>query len=267
MDERIGHLLGWLAGESTDAADTLAGWATSTGLSRRELLRAMINIRPARPVPAEMLALEASLLADELALRGVVDADSLRPIADDDRLALWQGDITRLRVDAIVNAANAQLLGCFAPLHRCIDNAIGTAAGMGLRQELASIMAERGRPEPTGTAALTGGHCLPASHVLHTVGPIIRGPLRPVDADLLASCYRSCLAAAAASGLVSVAFCCISTGEFGYPQAEAADTAIATVRAELAHHPTIERVIFNVFTDTDHAIYRRLLGPDALHDV
>lgn len=259
MDERVRFLIDWLTRESDRAAEAVAAWSSS-GVDDRQVLRALTNMRPAVAVPQEVLAAETALLADELAQVELIDAMALPTIADQPRLALWRGDITRLRVDAIVNAANSALLGCFAPLHRCIDNAIHSAAGMGLRGECARIMA--GGLMSTGTAVLTGGYCLPAGHVLHTVGPIIRGPVTNQDESLLASCYTSCLQTAVAAGLASVAFCCISTGEFGYPKQAAARTAIDTVRAELAHHPSIERVVFNVFTEQDHAIYRDLLGPD-----
>ncbi|MDO5093945.1 MAG: macro domain-containing protein, partial [Propionibacteriaceae bacterium] len=215
-----------------------------------------------RPVPAEIMQAQNQLLASEVTARGVVDGARLPSLADEPRITLWKGDITQLRVTAIVNAANPQLLGCFWPLHRCIDNAIHSAAGMGLREECARIMSQRGRPEPAGTATLTGAYCLPALHVVHTVGPVVRDRLTSEHEGQLASCYTSCLEAAVGAGCSTIAFCCISTGEYGYPKDKAADVAVGVVSDCLPRYPTIRKVIFNVFTSDDEAIYRKLLGPD-----
>ncbi len=263
LDALISTVLDWAITDSPEAAARLAQLPRASQVERRVLLRALLNLREPGPIPAAIQADLDQLLAAELAERGVVAGDQLPATAADPRLVLWRGDITRLQVDAIVNAANSALLGCFVPLHRCIDNAIGSAAGPGLRNECAAIMAQRGRPEPTGTATLTGGYCLPAAHVIHTVGPIVRGELTDNHEAQLVSCYRSCLQAMDDAGLRSIALCCISTGEFGYPKAPAARTAVATVRDYLAGETGIERVIFNVFTDEDLATYRQLLGPDA----
>ena len=182
------------------------------------------------------------------------------------RLVLWQGDITRLAVDAIVNAANSALLGCFVPGHRCIDNVIHSAAGLQLREACAVLMRAQGHDEPTGRAKITPGFNLPARYVLHTVGPIIapdsRGQYAPTEKDAarLAACYRSCLGLAREQGLRSVAFCCISTGEFHYPKRAAAEIAIRTVRDWLTETGGGMKVVFNVFLDEDAAIYRELLG-------
>ena len=175
-------------------------------------------------------------------------------------MALWRGDITRLKADAIVNAANSALLGCFCPCHGCIDNAIHSAAGLQLREECRRIMEAQGHPEPSGRAKITGGHALPARHVLHTVGPVIRGRVTSQDREALASCYRSCLELAAGHGLETVAFCCISTGEFRFPRGEAAAIAVEAVENFLRRDTSIRKVIFNVFQDEDEALYRRLLG-------
>ena len=192
----------------------------------------------------------------------LLDADALPVTAGRPQLALWQGDITRLRADAIVNAANAALLGCFHPCHGCIDNAIHSAAGLQLRDECARIMDAQGRPEPAGRAKLTPGFNLPARYVLHTVGPIVAGDVTRRDRAELAACYRACLELAAEHGLSSVAFCCVSTGEFRFPNQEAAEIAVGTVTDFLSAPSSLQKVIFNVFKDTDRHIYRRLLGPD-----
>ena len=173
-----------------------------------------------------------------------------------------RGDITRQSTDAIVNAANSAMLGCFQPLHACIDNAIHSAAGPGLRQECADIMAARGRPEPTGTATVTGGYHLPAAHVIHTVGPAVEGEVGEEHRRLLASSYRSFLLAAEDLRATSIALCCISTGIFGYPKTEAAAVAVRTVREVLPHCQSLTKVVFNVFDPIDESIYRGLLGPD-----
>ena len=172
---------------------------------------------------------------------------------------MWRGDITTLQVDAIVNAANSGLTGCYSPLHGCIDNAIHTFAGVKLRLECAKIMEKQGFPEPMGTAKITKAYNLPCKHVLHTVGPMISGALTQTDCQELASCYRSCLELAAESSLESVAFCCISTGEFHFPNELAAQIAVETVKDFLKKQTSVKKVIFNVFKDLDKAIYEKLL--------
>ena len=175
-------------------------------------------------------------------------------------IRLWQGDITRLAADAIVNAANSQMLGCFVPCHGCIDNAIHTAAGLQLRLECARIMGQQGREEPTGRAKITKAYNLPCRYGLHTVGPIIYGSVTAEDRQLLASCYRSCLELAKRYDLENVAFCCISTGEFRFPNELAAEIAVSTAEEFLREEEGRMEVIFNVFKDKDYEIYRRLLG-------
>ena len=230
--------------------------------AQRRLLRALMNVRPPMPLAPDFLAVQDALLSAERKARGVVDGAALPAVPAEPRLALWRGDITRLRADAIVNAANSGLLGCFVPCHGCIDNAIHSAAGLQLRAECHAIMEAQGFPEPNGRAKLTKGYALPARYVLHTVGPIVRGRVTEQDRSELASCYRSCLETAAAHGLRSVAFCCISTGEFHFPDREAAEIAVGTVTDVLRGNTSIERVIFNVFKDLDAEIYRDILGPD-----
>ena len=227
--------------------------------AQRELLRALMNVRPPHPLSEEFLRMQDALLSAEREARGVVDVMTLPAVPSDARIVLWQGDITRLNADAIVNAANSALLGCFIPCHRCIDNAIHSAAGLQLRAACEELMKRQGHPEPTGAAKITAGYNLPARHVLHTVGPIVHGTLTEEHRQLLASCYRSCLALAAKHGLKSVAFCCISTGEFHFPNDAAAEIAVREVRAFLAENTSVERVVFNVFKDADLHIYERLL--------
>ena len=227
--------------------------------SRRYLLRCLMNVRQPRALSESFLRAQDTLLSREREEKGVVQVAELPSVPGDGRLILWQGDITRLDADAIVNAANSALLGCFRPGHNCIDNVIHSAAGLQLREECAAIMRAQGHEEPTGQAKLTGGYNLPARHVLHTVGPIITGPLTNRDRALLASCYRACLELAAGKGLKSVAFCCISTGVFRFPKQEAAKVAVQTVREYLRNDRTIEKVIFCVHGDENRKIYEKLL--------
>lgn len=226
----------------------------------RQVFRGLRNLRLPGPISPQWQKLQDEFLLAEREEKGVMEALTLPVLAAYPNIALWQGDITRLRVDAIVNAANSALLGCFYPCHGCIDNAIHSAAGLQLREKCAQIMG--GRKEKTGEAKITKGYNLPAKYVLHTVGPIVHGDVTEQDRRELASCYRSCLKLAAEHGLESVAFCCISTGEFRFPNQEAAEIAVETVRKFLKKRTCVQRVVFNVFKDVDRDIYRRLLGPD-----
>ncbi len=231
--------------------------------SKRNLLRSLMNVRMASPLPDNILTLQNEELAEQCREKGIVRLDSIPVSPLNPLIRLWQGDITRLKVDAIVNAANSQMLGCFIPLHRCIDNAIHSAAGMQLREECASIMRAQGHDEPTGHAKITHGYNLPAKWVIHTVGPIVYGDY-PTDEDcrLLADCYRNCLELADNKGLESLAFCCISTGEFRFPHEKAAEIAITTVLDFLNSPPagSLTAIVFNVFKDQDYNLYKKLLG-------
>ena len=226
--------------------------------NQRYLLRCLMNLREPGALSERFLKAQDELLSREREEKGVVHAAELSPVPSDERLILWQGDITRLDADAIVNAANSALLGCFRPGHSCIDNVIHSAAGLQLREECAAIMRRQGHEEPAGQAKITGGFNLPARHILHTVGPIISGPLTEEDRELLASCYRSCLKLAEENGLNSVAFCCISTGVFRFPREEAARIAVETVR-ETLQNSRIGKVIFCVHGDENLRIYQKLL--------
>ena len=224
---------------------------------RRDLFRALMNVRPPEPVSEEFLQVQDEELQALLAEKGVVE---ILRIAQNG-IVEWQGDITRLKVDAIVNAANSQMLGCFVPLHRCIDNAIHSAAGVQLRLACEEMM--KGSDEPTGSARITPGFNLPAKYVIHTIGPIVTTPLplRQQEAQL-ASCYTSCLDLANKYGLASIAFCCISTGEFRFPNERACFIAVSTVRSWMASHleSSVKTVIFNTFKDIDHELYQNALA-------
>ena len=225
--------------------------------SQRQLLRGLMNIRAPQRTDAEFLKTQDAYLQGETAAKGITDIAGLTPIQPG--LYLWQGDITTLKCDAIVNAANSGMTGCYIPNHRCIDNAIHTYAGVELRLACAELMEQQGHPEPTGQAKITPAFNLPCRYVLHTVGPIIDGRVTKEDKELLASCYRSCLELAAENGLESVAFCCISTGEFHFPNDLAAEIAVRTVKEFLKKQTSVKKVIFNVFKDLDKAIYEQLL--------
>ncbi len=232
-------------------------------LAERDLwpvIRALVNTREPMPAYDELLSLQDELLQGMLAERGVHTLDEAEVSPSDTRLRLWRGDITTLATDAIVNAANSQMLGCWVPGHHCIDNAIHTYAGVQLRLECARLMAAQGHEEPTGQAKVTDAYNLPSRRVIHTVGPIANGYPTPRHRVQLASCYRSCLDAAAKESLGSIAFCCISTGIFGFPQREAAQIAVRTVSAWLDEHDVDMTVVFNVFGEDDERIYRELLN-------
>ena len=227
---------------------------------QKVLLRGLMNVRPAGPVDAEFLAVQDAYLQQALAERGIVRLEDLTPVDGD--LYLWQGDITRLQCGAIVNAANSGMTGCYVPNHACIDNCIHTFAGVQLRLDCAERMAEQGYEEPTGQAKITKAYNLPCEYVLHTVGPVVGTRVTAEDERLLASCYRSCLALAEQNGVESIAFCCISTGVFHFPNERAAEIAVETVRRYKNETGSGMKVIFNVFKDLDKTIYERLLGAD-----
>ena len=220
------------------------------------LLRGLMNIRPPKPVTEEFLAVQDEFLKEKISSKGITDIESLTPI--ENGIYLWKGDITTLKCGAIVNAANSQMLGCFQPCHNCIDNAIHTFAGIQLRLECADIMEKQGCEEPTGAAKITSAYNLPCGYIIHTVGPIVSGRLNDTHCRQLESCYKSCLEAAVLNNMQSIAFCCISTGVFGFPQREAAEIAVNTVRKFRENHDI--EVIFNVFRQDDCDIYSVLLG-------
>ena len=234
------------------------GVSLPTEEEQRRLLRGLMNLRPPAPVSGEFLQVQDAYFQERLKERGVTKLEALTPVQPG--LYLWQGDITTLEVDAIVNAANSGMTGCYVPCHGCIDNAIHTYAGMQLRLECAEIMRKQGHEEETGHAKITGGYNLPCRYVLHTVGPIVSGTLTKEHEQQLASCYRSCLDLAAENNCKSLAFCCISTGEFHFPNEKAAEIAVETVKQWQARHPQQLEVIFNVFKNSDREIYEQLLG-------
>lgn len=253
--ERLDFLINYLIDENSElrAIDISA-----QDTERKRLLRSLMNIRPPKTVSKDFLEVQDAYLQEECTRKGVIPLSDI-PLKQPG-IYLWQGDITRLSVDAIVNAANSAMLGCFVPCHGCIDNAIHSAAGVELRLECSHIMEKQKTEEPTGKAKITKAYNLPCRYVLHTVGPIIYREVTGKDCDLLSDCYRSCLELAAANQLKSVAFCCISTGEFHFPNEKAAAIAIQTVQDYQRKNQNGLEVVFNVFKDSDYQIYRQLLG-------
>ena len=222
---------------------------------QKNLFRSLVNLRTPKAVSDEFIKIQNEYLQCEIKEKGITNADTL-PFAEN-KISLWQGDITTLKCGAIVNAANSALLGCFVPCHKCIDNAIHTFSGVELRLECAEIMEKQGFAEQTGKAKNTKAYNLPCDYILHTVGPVVSGRLTEKHCILLASCYNSCLDLAEQTGIKSIAFPCISTGEFHFPNGKAAEIAVNTVRKRLKTS-TVERVIFNVFKDGDKRIYEKL---------
>lgn len=229
-------------------------------LEQKRLLRSLFNIRPPKPIDEEFLKVQNSYLLEETAQKGITALSDMMPVQED--IYLWKGDITTLCCDAIVNAANSQLIGCFCPCHGCIDNQIHTFAGIQLRAACAELIRKQGHEEEIGTAKITSAFNLPCKYVLHTVGPMIIGNVTQKDKALLASCYRSCLELAMYNDLSSIAFCCISTGEFHFPNDMAAEIATETVKEYKEQTHSKIKVIFNVFKDEDYMLYRKLLGAE-----
>lgn len=242
---------------------------------KRMTLRSLMNIRMPRQMAEDVLKVQDEFLTEEAREKGIVTLAGIPTVREQygssvgyaDKLSLWQGDITRLSVDAIVNAANSQMLGCFVPCHRCIDNAIHSAAGVRLRAECQHYMNRKkmqmgaGYEEPTGQAVLTKGYNLPAKYVIHTVGPIVGYQLTNALRKDLKNCYRNVLKCCVENGIRTVAFCCISTGEFHFPNDEAAKIAVNTVTEFLAEQEeSFDRIIFNVFKEEDREIYREIFS-------
>ena len=254
-DAMITYLIGELKKENLELHDLIIPEELE---EKQKLLRALFNTRKPMAASTQFLTIQDLYLQVRKGERGFVQLSSLQPIPQDDRIYLWKGDITRLEVDAIVNAANKTLLGCMKPLHDCVDNAIHTYAGVQLRQACFELILEQGYEEPVGMAKITPAYNLPSAFVIHTVGPIVGWKLTDSLRNDLKNCYLSCLEAALNKGLTSIAFCCISTGEFHFPNDEAAKIAVTTVSGFLKEHENhFERIIFNVFKDFDKRIYEK----------
>ena len=250
-NEKLNYLISYLLSERNDMDISIP----TDSKEKFDLYRSLVNIRPAKKISAEYLKAEDEFLQKLTVQKGITDIANLQPV--EKNIYLWKGDITTLKCDAIVNAANSGMTGCYRPCHNCIDNCIHTFAGVRLRLKCAEIIKAQGHEEPTGTAKITPAYDLPCQYVIHTVGPIVQGRLTEKHCELLKSCYQSCLELAMLNGIKSIAFCCISTGVFGFPQDKAAKIAVQTVREFLKTHDI--EVIFNVFTEKDYKIYSGLL--------
>lgn len=224
---------------------------------QKVLLRALMNVRRPGNVSPEFLRVQDEYLREELSEKQITRLADLTPVGEG--LYLWRGDITTLACGAIVNAANSGMTGCYQPCHNCIDNCIHTYAGVQLRLKCAEIMEQQGYEEPTGQAKITPAYNLPCDYVIHTVGPIVQGKLAQEHCELLASCYRACLKLADENHVESIAFCCISTGVFMFPNDIAAEIAVKTIRNYKAETGSNIEVVFNVFKERDEEIYRKLL--------
>ena len=253
QDERLIFLLRDLLAERKEYEDIPVPDSLS---EKRRLLRSLMNVRPPVPVREDFLRVQDAYLVDRLAERGMTRLKDLTPVRPG--LYLWQGDITTLAVDAIVNAANSQMLGCFVPCHGCIDNAIHTYAGVQLRLECARLMTGQ-EEEPTGNAKITKAYNLPCRYILHTVGPIISGAVTQANRELLASCYRNSLRLASENDCHTVDFPSISTGIYHFPLDQAAQIAVREITAYLADHPEITRVRMVCFDDRTKAAYEEAL--------
>lgn len=255
QQERLRYLIEYLKGEDKELRNLKIPREDE---EQKKLLRSLMNIRPPKPISGEFLKIQDTYLQEEQKKKKTVALTDLSPVKKG--IYLWQGDISTLKTDGIVNAANSSLLGCFIPCHGCIDNAVHSSAGIQLRLECSRIMAGQKYPEPTGTAKITKAYNLPCQYVLHTVGPIIYDKATKKDCDLLAGCYQSCLKLAEHYKLKSIAFCCISTGEFHFPNDKAAEIAVQTVNDYFRTAPSRLEVVFNVFKNKDYEIYKRLLA-------
>jgi len=261
--ERLDYLVERFKAESDRYRDLPVGEDPE---DKRRTLRSLMNVRMPAALDGETLRVQDEYLRRRAEEKGIVTLADIPPVPCDERLAIWQGDITRLAVDAIVNAANSQMLGCFVPMHACIDNCIHSFAGIQLREECHRRMTQlrrrhgRSYEQPTAVPMLTEGYNLPARKVVHIIGPIVQGPLTESLERDLAACYRNTLELCAGAGLKTVAFCCISTGVFRFPAERASQIAVATVRAWLDEHEgRMDRVIFNVFKDEDRLLYEKQL--------
>ncbi|HIT89523.1 MAG TPA: protein-ADP-ribose hydrolase [Candidatus Merdenecus merdavium] len=256
QQERLIFLIKYLILESSEYKNIEI---PNSEIEQKKLLRSLMNVRLPKPISREFLEIQNRYLEEENK-KHLVSLSELKPIRKG--IYLWKGDITTLQIDGIVNAANSAMLGCFVPCHGCIDNAIHTYAGIELRLECAELMRNQIEEEPTGSAKITGAYNLPSKYVIHTVGPIIHKDLKLQDCELLASCYRSCIDLAIEHDLKSLAFCCISTGEFHFPNDKAAEIAVTTVMNDLKRRQSEMEVVFNVYKEIDYKLYQRLLEED-----
>lgn len=257
QEERLNYLINELLEEDIRYKDIETPREYENKL---KLLRSLMNVREPKALSEKFLEIQDEFLKEQVKEKGIVKLADIESIPANEKISIYQGDITRLEVDAIVNAANSQLLGCFIPCHGCIDNIIHFSSGLQLREECNKIMKKQAHPEETGKAKITSAYNLPSKYVIHTVGPIVYDNLTAKLESDLESCYKSILKCAVENNLRSLAFCCISTGEFHFPNRRAAEIAISTVEEFLKDNgDKFDRIIFNVFKDIDKEIYENLL--------
>ena len=255
-DEQRIWLIEQLLAERSDAGEIVI---PEDEQEQKNLLRGLMNIRMPEPVSEEFLRIQDEYLRVDNEAAGIVKLDDLTSVDSDERIYLWQGDMSRLALDAVVNPANSGFTGCYQWLHSCLDNILGSKAGIQLRLYCNDIIEKQGYPEPTGQAQITPGFNLPAKYVIHTVGPIVQHRLTKENEKNLASSYLSCLKLADENKLENIAFCCISTGVFMFPNERAAEIAVETVKKYLDDTGSKIKVVFNVFKDIDYLFYKNLL--------
>jgi len=221
--------------------------------SEENQIRALMNVTMPFDLPPEFYRKQDEYLKDRLSREKVIDV-SLLP----GRISLYRGDITLLKADAIVNAGNSALLGCFVPLHSCIDNAIHSKAGLEVRRDLMQVMSRQGHEEENGKVKVTQGYNLPSAWIFHTVGPQVRGSVTSQDEEDLRSCYLSCLKEADRRNVKSLVFPCLSTGLFDYPIEPASLLAVMTVKNYLEKTGSNLHVVFDVFSPRDESVYRNV---------
>ena len=254
-EEQLDFLINYLINERNEAIKIQLDYDT-----KKNLFRSLVNVRMPLKISDEFIKVQDEFLTAETLGKDLTSVEDIKDV--NGKIMLWQGDIVTLKVDAIVNAANSKLLGCFIPLHNCIDNIIHSAAGVQLREECDNIMQLQGHDEDVGKAKITSAYNLPSKYVIHTVGPAIPRGLKPFkkDCEDLKNCYKSCLKIASRNNLESLAFCAISTGVFNFPRELAAEIAVNTVKEYLDSNETsLKHVIFDVFSDDSYETYRKLL--------
>lgn len=250
--EKLDYLIDYLLNERNETIDL----NKLSYEDKKRIYRSLCNIRDAKPISEEYLKIENEYLQDELNKKNIIDVAEIKPSKE--KICIWKGDITTLKIGAIVNAANSQGLGCFIPMHSCVDNIIGSNAGVSLRLECNEVMKEKNYFLPTGEAFITKGYNLPAKYVIHTVGPIIYTEVTKKEEEQLFNCYINSLELAIKNGIKSIAFPCISTGEFRFPHEQACKLAISAVETFLKKHKDdIDKIVFNVYKEEDNKIYEQ----------
>ena len=263
--EKLDYLINYLLTERNETLEI----DNLSYKDKKRIYRSLCNIRDAKPISEEYFKIENKYLQEELNKKDITDVADIQPAKEllkvtnlkyEDKICLWKGDITTLKIDAIVNAANSQGLGCFVPMHSCVDNIIGSNAGVSLRLECNKVMKEKNYFLPTGKAFITKGYNLPAKYVIHTVGPIIYEEVTEKEEQELINCYINSLKLAIQNGIKTIAFPCISTGKFRFPKTQACKLAIKAVEEFLdTHNDEIDKIVFNIYIEEDYEIYEQYI--------